>query len=373
MNNNKKIRVLLVSPYSAKKVGGIGTWSKSVVDGFAESDEIELLFQNTAFWLKHNAVKKQTALRRLIIGGLDTISILVKLFLNCLYKRPDIINYTSSASWALHKDRIAIGIAKTFGIPFVIHWHFGRIPAIIKENGKEFDSFKKVMGCATASIVIDKMSYDALSNAGFKNFYYVPNALPDNVFNASKEEAPKQREEGSVLFVGQVLKEKGVYELVQSCTSLPSVKKLLIAGPYAEEIREDLTNIASCRDQGSWLRFLGEIKREDVFQYYRMCSVFALPSYTEGFPYVILEAMAFGCPIVATDVGAIPQLVTKSTGELIRARDKDGLTNALKRLVEDSSLASTLGNNARNEVIEHYSTKSVMKQYQDIWNRYGIQ
>ena len=365
----KQIKVLLVSPYSAKKVGGIGTWSKSVLDTFEDNSEVYMMFQNTSFFLKHNAKKQQTALSRLFVGGIDTLLILTKLFFNCIFKRPDVVHYTSSASWALHKDLIAIKIARLFKVPFVIHWHFGRIPEIIEEKGGEYLRLKRVINLATASIVIDKRSYNALMQDGIDENYYIPNALPDNVLQAVGNTESANRLKGVVLFVGQVLRTKGVYELVNSCIKVSRVRQLLIAGPYSESIHDDLKSIANKRDNGEWLQFLGEIPREEVFDYYRKCSVFSLPSYTEGFPYVILEAMAFGCPIIATDVGAIPQLITSETGILIPAKDEGKLTQALNELIDDTPTALKLGEGAREEVVSHYTKDIVMKQYVELWRQ----
>lgn len=359
-----KIKVLLVSPYSARKVGGIGTWSKSVIDSFAESDSISILFQNTKSFLKF---LPKTVITRLFKGVTDTTTIITKFFFNCLLKKPDVVHYTSSASWALRKDVIAISIARLLKIPFVIHWHFGRIPEIIEEKGAEYNKLRKVSKLVSQSIAIDKKSYDALVQDGIENVCYIPNALPENVLEASENGDGELRIKGTVLFVGHVLKTKGVYELVRSCVNVPEVKKLLIAGPYSNEIQKDLLTIASEREDGKWLCFMGEIAREQVFEYYRKCAVFALPSYTEGFPYVILEAMAFGCPIIASDVGAIPQLITPKTGILIPAKDEEQLTQAIDILVNNEKKSSELGANAKQEVRLHYSTKTVMKQYEQVW------
>jgi glycosyltransferase involved in cell wall biosynthesis len=362
--NNKKLKVLLVSPYNAKRVGGIGTWSKSVLNAFEGSDSTSIWFQNTKSFLKFNS---KSALNRLVKGAVDTVTILTKLFFNCLFQRPDVIHYTSSASWALSKDLLAIKIAKLFGIPFVIHWHFGRIPEIVEKKEEEYYRLKRVAQLSAKSIAIDKRSYDALVLDGAENACYIPNALPNNVLEASEKERVMPRESGTILFVGHVIKTKGVYELVRSCVNVQGVKQLLIAGPYTEEMHTDLQTIAAAREDGKWLHFLGEIPREEVFEYYRECAVFALPSYTEGFPYVILEAMAFGCPIVATDVGAIPEMITPETGMLIPARDETRLTNAVEALVNDTQKASALGTKARQEVIHRYSTEIVMKQYEEVW------
>lgn len=361
-----KVKVLLVSPYSARKVGGIGTWSKSVIDAFAENDSISILFQNTKSFLKFIP---KTVISRLFKGVTDTITIITKFFFNCFLKRPDVVHYTSSASWALQKDLIAIRIARLYKIPFVIHWHFGRIPEIIEERGTEYKKLRKVSKLVSQSIAIDKKSYDALVQDGIENVCYIPNALPENVLEASEKGDGVLRNKGTVLFVGHVLKTKGVYELVRSCVKVTEVKQLLMAGPYSDEIQKDLQKIAADREDGKWLCFLGEIAREQLFEYYRKCAVFALPSYTEGFPYVILEAMAFGCPIIASDVGAIPQLITLKTGILIPAKDEQRLTQAIDILVNNENKSFELGANAKQEVILHYSTKTVMKQYEQVWIR----
>ncbi len=359
-----KIKVLLVSPYSAKKVGGIGTWSKSVVAAFAGSEDIEVLFQNTKSFLKFNT---KSPLSRMIKGCVGTITILIQLFLNCLCKKPDVIHYTSSASWALHKDKMAIRIAYFFNIPFIMHWHFGRIPEIIRERGNEYVRLKRIMQLATTSIVIDKNSFKALELDGVNNCCYIPNALPDDVLDASQMTVENMKRGGKVLFVGHVIKTKGVYELVKSCSNVPGVQELLIVGPCSKEIKNDLISLAKERDGGQWMHFLGEIPRDAVFDYYRKCSVFVLPSYTEGFPYVVLEAMAFGCPIIATEVGAIPQMITKETGILIPSQNEERLTDAISYLINDAIKASELGANARREVVRKYGTSTVMKQYEQVW------
>ena len=88
--NKNKLRVLLVSPYSEKKVGGIGTWSKNIIDFSRDNNDYDLIFQNTASILKSNLViNKRT---RIISGIADTTIILLKLFYNLLFKNPDVVH-----------------------------------------------------------------------------------------------------------------------------------------------------------------------------------------------------------------------------------------------------------------------------------------
>lgn len=372
-----KIKVLLVSPYSAKKVGGIGTWTKIVLDYCKNHDNVELLFINTANPLKSNI--QRNSLFRLLIGTEDTIVILVRLLWLLLFKRPDVVHYTSSASWALYKDELACLITrKIFRKGFVIHWRFGRIPEMAEMCTPEYVRLLKVVKQSSVSIVLDCNSLTVLKKAGCNNVLCVPNPLSDIIMRFSQsinsEELKKSRQVGEILFVGHIVRTKGVYELVRSCAKITSVKKLIIVGPSMAPVDDDLLTLASVRDEGKWLEFTGELQREDVYKYYQECSVFCLPSYTEGFPNVVLEAMACGCPIIATDVGAIPEMLVVDSDEpcglCVHPQDEDGLIEALEYMLAKTDKAKAFGERARKRVIKEYSIDAVFSQYIHIWNNY---
>ena len=101
------------------------------------------------------------------------------------------------------------------------------------------------------------------------------------------------------------------------------------------------------------------------------CSVFVLPSHTEGFPNVILESMACGCPIVATPVGAIPEMLDadseKPCGVIVPVNDSVQLRTAIERILDDPAYASLISDNARQKVNEEYSMPKVWNQLVGIW------
>lgn len=366
-----KIRVLLVSPYNAIKVGGIGTWSKSVLDFFEGSDEYEIIFQNTANLIKGNI--KNSRIRRVILGVEDTVEIIVKLFFHLLLKRPDVVHYTSSASLALMKDRVAIFIVKViFKKRFVIHWHFGRIPEICISKGKEYKQLIHVAKYADINIVLDEKSQQSLQREAHANVCYIPNPMTSAVYDATKDidiaSSNKKRNNGEVLFVGHIIENKGVFELVKCCVDCKDVKKLVLIGPVLPSIKEKILSLAKKRTDGTWLEFKGELQREDVYSYYRKCTLFCLPSYTEGFPYVILEAMAFGCPILATDVGAIAEMLNNESGLVVAPRDIQQLSVALNKMLSDKELRDKIATNAFNRVMTAYTREIICKQYSKIWS-----
>lgn len=368
--NNKKLKILLVSPYNAKRVGGIGTWSKSILDYFDGSEKYEIVFQNTYNALKGNL--QSSRVRRICVGIEDTVLILVKLFFNLLIKNPDVVHYTSSASLALNKDRIALFITKrVFRKRFVIHWHFGRIPELCNSKDGEYVKLMSVIQKADANIVLDQNSLHSLYTEGCNNVVCIPNPMTSAIYEATKDidmaAANADRSEGEVLFVGHILAAKGVFELVKCCADCLEVKKLIMVGPVLPDVKEQLLALSQKRSDGDWLVFKGELQREEVYSYYRTCTVFCLPSYTEGFPYVILEAMAFGCPIVATDVGAIAEMLQNNSGLVIEPRNETGLAGALRKVLSDKGLRDTMGTNAFSRVMSVYSHEVVFKQYESLW------
>ncbi len=98
----------------------------------------------------------------------------------------------------------------------------------------------------------------------------------------------------------------------------------------------------------------------DLMKFLRLADVFALPSFVEGLPISLLEAMSLGIPSISTGVYAIPEAVKDGeTGILIEAGDSDALAQAVKTLKENETLRKKLGNNGRDWVLANFNEKSV--------------
>lgn len=368
----ENIKILLVSPYSARTVGGIGTWSKIVIDYSKGRNDCNVCFLNTVQGLPKRW-SMNYRLAHLIIGLLDSSLILFRLFWRMIWTSPNVVHYTSSAGSALRKDLIAVWIVKKlFHKKFVIHWHFGRIPSIFEEKGKEYQLFVKVCNNSDISIPIDERSYKVLKHKKIRAVY-IPNPIPVALQNEAETislcDVSANRRKGEVLFVGHVLKGKGIVELIKACTECEDVKRLIVVGPFFDDnFKKDLFFIAKNRENGNWLNLVGEKNREDVWNYYKTCSIFCLPSYSEGFPYVILEAMAFACPIIATKVGAIPEMLYDDCGKLIEARQTEPIIEALNNVLDNPNMAKEMGIRAHKKVLDNYTIEKVFHQYLEVWN-----
>ena len=100
----------------------------------------------------------------------------------------------------------------------------------------------------------------------------------------------------------------------------------------------------------------------DVLKFFRIADVFALPSFVEGLPIALLEAMAMGVPSVSTNVYAIPEAIKNNeTGILIEAGDSEALANAILALKSDAKLRQRLVKDGRDHVLKHFDEREVAK------------
>lgn len=116
------------------------------------------------------------------------------------------------------------------------------------------------------------------------------------------------------------------------------------------------------------MHFYGEIRHSEAIKLLSETSIFILPSYTEGFPNVILEAMALGKCIIATDVGAIPDILSDGAGIIIKPKNVDEITFALKRASDDEELRLSTSQNGFFKVRAQYEVSDVFRKYFKVWN-----
>lgn len=105
--------------------------------------------------------------------------------------------------------------------------------------------------------------------------------------------------------------------------------------------------------------------------------IMTLPSYTEGFPNVILEGMAAGCALVVTDVGAMPQMLEEENSEqygvVIKPQDPNSLKDAIVNLLNNPKLKESLRERVQERVQERYSMKAIWQEMVSLWDRLANQ
>lgn len=103
-------------------------------------------------------------------------------------------------------------------------------------------------------------------------------------------------------------------------------------------------------------------ERKDLFRLFRLADVFTLPSFVEGLPISLLEAMALGIPSISTNVYAIPEAVKNlETGILIEPGDVSGLSNGILSLKNDDVLRKRLSENGRRWVLDNFDERQAAR------------
>lgn len=165
------------------------------------------------------------------------------------------------------------------------------------------------------------------------------------------------------LFIGRLIKDKGIIEYLEACriikTKYTGVRCLLV-GPY--DSNPSAINHADLQHyiEDGVIEYYGE--QGDVRPYIKECSVFILPSYHEGTPKTVLEAMAVGRPIITTDApGCRETVVDGYNGFLVPIKDVDSLVKKMGILIKDVALRNYMAENSLKIAREKYDVNLVNK------------
>ena len=175
----------------------------------------------------------------------------------------------------------------------------------------------------------------------------------------------------TVLLVGRMLKEKGVYEYIEAAKKIkkthPDWSFLLVgAANYDNPSSISSSELNKIKDLGI-IDWKGHV--DDISSYIKKSSIMCLPSYREGMPKVLLEAAAAGCAIVTTDVpGCREAIEDKKTGILVPPNDQTKLNEAILSFINDSELRNKFGNAAMQYASMNYGIEQVVDKHIEIYN-----
>jgi glycosyltransferase involved in cell wall biosynthesis len=183
--------------------------------------------------------------------------------------------------------------------------------------------------------------------------------LPDNLINEYPGLKPGQpKKTFNILFVGRLTPEKGVYDLLAIIKSAYETEKQIVVHIVGEgPLRNDLENKVHMLNLEHTVKFLGALAHPDpLFKEYDWADVFLLPSYTEGIPRAIAEAMSRGVPVVASAVGGIPYIIKDQIdGILVAAGDIERFVEGLLTLINDNGIRNNISKNGYYKAVQLFS------------------
>jgi glycosyltransferase involved in cell wall biosynthesis len=212
---------------------------------------------------------------------------------------------------------------------------------------------------------VDHASVQAIRGEGLSNAVLVPNGVDASEFVGMSHHDQAIR----FLFVGRHVYQKGIdvlleaAALVRSRTGEPFLLELAGDGPD----RPRLERKAQALGVSDRIRFLGTLSRPDLLHAYGSATVFVLPSRFEGFPLVILEAWAAGLPVIATEVGGVPDLCNSGNAILVPSDHPKPLADAMISLARDPARRESLGSAGRSLVEERYTWDTIAQEYERVY------
>ena len=217
-------------------------------------------------------------------------------------------------------------------------------------------------------VVVAKEQATYLRGSGLlrKSPEVIPSGVDPELLERPRKEPPA--EPGfEFLFAGRLVADKGVKQLLEAFGRLsrthPTARLTFMgAGPEEGALRERAT--AAALDQE--VAFLGALPHAEALDAIAAADAFVLPSHAEGSPLSVTEALALGTPVVATHVGALPELLG-ADGLLVEPGDTTSLARAMARVMEDRGLVEQLVREGRQRIAAHYTWPAVALAYERVF------
>jgi glycosyltransferase involved in cell wall biosynthesis len=306
------------------------------------------------------------ALRQMRVAGRAAATLLGLL----LQSQVKLVHAHSASRGSFWRKSILCALAKAFNVTYVFHLHSGEFPVFYEQECGQWAQLwvRRTLRHAAAVICLAetwRTRLVAMEPAArvvvVGNPVDVPTQLP-----------PSREQAIHVLFLGRLREKKGVFDLVRAMpTALGSCKQLrfVLAGDEGLDAVRDLAQqlgVAHAIELPGWVD--GAAKDRLL----AIADIFVLPSYFEGLPVGVLEAMALGVPVIATPVGGIPDLIEHQvSGMVVPPGRPDLIAEALVRLASDAELRSSIRDAAFERVSTRYSTEVIVAEISSLYERLG--
>ncbi|MCY9672706.1 glycosyltransferase [Bacillus pumilus] len=312
--------------------------------------------------------------------------------------RPHYTALPGQLKWAQPSKRIAaavLGAMKRYQLsPDFIHAHFAmpsggaaaviqtetQIPYLLTLHGSDVnvypgyskgahDAFETAVKQASAVLTVSEELAKKTNDMTKVEAKCLPLGIPLQSFSKTEEDQQGIREklglplhDKLVVFVGRLVKEKGLLELADAVSGMDGVKAVFVGkGPLAKELTERA---------GASIILPGQVPNDQVKDFLVAADLFALPSYSEGMPTVVLEALALKVPVIATRVGGLPTLFSSYQHLLVDPHSVNQLKEAIHAYLYENRWNEQVKSDLYQIVHTEYSsvnnTKQLIQQYEKV-------
>ena len=363
------MRVCFISPYSPKEISGVGRFISELSTGLSEYSIQSMVITRKIKNEKKvplEVIEIDFPQYRFIGGFIFTLKSVSKIIKSrnkietILLQRPFIL---SQAIFAL--------ISRSIGLRTISVIH-GRYPAFKSRLGFKLTRLieRFTFHLSNSVVFVDKRG---MQLRNYKAGILIENGVNVQHFRSSDEtrkrirkELKIQDEDLNIIFVGRVSYDKGIYELINAISVINNKDgdnlKALIIGPIVENEEKKIAQLIKDNNLEDKILFLGMV--DDVQPYYCAADLFVLPSYEEGLPLVLLEAMACGLPVIVSKIGGMPFVVEDhKDGLLIEPKDTDDLIEKIRWFIKNPEKMGEMGIIGNRKIAEKYSLTRMTRDY----------
>ena len=365
--------------------GGAGNASYYLLREYAKNSDLEVDFVTASVDGQYHLLKmgENVNIHRLPIG---------KNAENIHYQtKKDLILYTWKAYWFSRKlaKKNQYDLSHSFfsvpcgAISLLLKWEF-KLPYIVSLRGSDVPGYsERFVGLyrwITPTILkIWKNAFFVVANSqGLKELAVksepkkeigvIYNGVDVKEFVA--DPSKRNPEHFTIICVSRVTPRKGIRFLIQAFKMLSgrydNVQLLIVGDGNEKKSLEDLVRSLEIENR---VEFAGAIDHTNVLAYYQRADVFVLPSLNEGMSNVMLEALAVGLPVVATDTGGTKELLTDNVnGLVVKMKDSNDLAEKIEKLIVNDELRKTMSLESR-KLAERMSWEKVAGEYVELYKK----
>jgi len=364
------LRVVLLAPTVV--VGGITTWTRFLLK-HNDPDRVAFhVIDTSRLYVALGAPR--LGLRGVVLGLWDAVKRFRVLMRAVRRFRPHLVYFTCAPSIGLvARDVPYLVVLKALGVPTVAHLRGGDIRGFFGGNVlRRLMARGGLRTCRAILVITREVERAAREIFGPDRVIYVPNMIDDDVLAGQVEKEIRPAEGAGpirLLHVAWQAPAKGSLDLVRAIARVQHDVRCSLVGEAAPENERAIGDLIASLGVGERIQLVGRKRGRELADLFAGADLFVFPTHSEGFPNVILEAMTYGVPIIASDVGAIGEMIGAGTDDpagllLERTAPADPVELAAKidRLIADHALRGRLGASGRQRVRACYLASVVVPQ-----------
>lgn len=281
-------------------------------------------------------------------------------------KNIKIVHIHTAADQSFWRKSKFIKISKLFNKKVILHVHASRFKDFYAES-KCKNKIVDTILLADVLIVLSESWKEWFEKIGIPSHKI---SIINNMIDYPQIDQEKSQNHINMLFLGEIGKRKGVFDVLKALsTSTQSYTNELTFRIGGNKNERELVEYIKSHQLGKFVQFEGWVANKKKSELLNWANLFILTSYNEGLPISILEAMSYGCAIISTNVGGIPEIVfNKKNGLLIQPGNIEGIKTCIDYFINNKADCIKYGNESKC-LVKPYLPEEVLKKLSIIYSK----